>query len=50
MYRERKITLVFSCAEDGSGEGGREESICVRVAERERGMSFLVTTYQFMII
>jgi len=31
------VRIGHSCAEDGKGEGGREESICVRVAERERG-------------
>jgi hypothetical protein len=38
MYRERKITLAFSFAEAGSGDGGRE-SVCVR----ERGVGFLAS-------
>ena len=31
------MRIRHSCAEDGKGEGGREECVCVTVAERERG-------------
>ncbi len=42
------MRIGHTCAEEGMGAGGREESVSVTVAER--GVSFLVTTYQHMII